>query len=132
MYCPQCGTQNEDTSVHCKQCGYLINTPAAAAPPPPVPPQYVPPPAMFQPGQMPVMPMQIPNYMTQAILVTVLCCLPIGIWGIFKANTINKKIAAGDFAGAMADSKSNKTLLWVGCIVGLVVSVLYAVGKMKS
>ena len=70
--------------------------------------------------------------MVQAILVTLLCCLPLGIVGIFKANGINKKIAAGDIAGALADSKANKTLLWVGCIVGLVINVLYFMAKMNT
>jgi predicted secreted protein len=87
---------------------------------------------MYQAGQMPPVPVQIPNYMVQAVLVTLLCCLPIGIVGIFKANGINKKIAAGDIAGALADSKSNKTLLLVGCIAGLVISVLYVMAKMHS
>lgn len=128
MFCPQCGTQNADTAVHCTRCGSLINM-AAGAPPPP-PQQFVPPPQqygqppMYQAGQMP--PAQpIPNYMVQAVLVTLLCCLPLGIVGIIKANGINKKIAAGDYAGALADSNSNRTLLWAGCIAGLVITVLY-------
>ncbi len=127
MFCPQCGTQNADTAVHCTRCGSLINMAAGAPPPPPQqfapPQQYVQPP-VYQAGPMP--PAQpIPNYMVQAVLVTLFCCLPLGIVGIIKANGINKKIAAGDFAGALADSNSNKTLLWVGCIAGLVISVLY-------
>jgi len=126
MFCPQCGKQNEDTAIHCTQCGSLINM-AAAAPPPPQ--QFAPPPQqygqpMYQAGQMP-QPQPIPNYMVQAVLVTLFCCLPLGIVGIFKANGINKKIAAGDYAGALADSNSNKTLLWVGCIAGIVITLLY-------
>ena len=135
MFCPQCGKQNEETAVHCTQCGSLINMAAAAPPPPPqqfVPPQQFGQPPMYQAGQMPPVPVQIPNYMAQAVLVTLLCCLPIGIVGIFKANGINKKIAAGDIAGALADSKANKTLLLVGCIAGLVISVLYVMAKMHT
>jgi predicted secreted protein len=134
MFCPQCGSQNEETAVHCTRCGSLINMAAGAPPPPPqqfVPPQQYVQPPIYQAGQMPP-PQPIPNYMVQAVLVTLFCCLPLGIVAIFKANGINKKIAAGDFAGALADSKSNKTLLWVGCIVGLVVSVLYFMTRMNS
>ncbi len=128
MYCPQCGKQNEETAVHCTQCGSLINMAAAVTPPPQ---QFVQPP-MYQAGQMPPVPLQIPNYMVQAVLVTLFCCLPLGIVGIIKANGINKKIRAGDIAGALADSKANKNLLWVGCIAGLAISVLYFVAKMHS
>jgi uncharacterized membrane protein YvbJ len=130
MYCPQCGTQNEETAVHCTQCGSLINMAAAVAPPP-TPQQFVQPP-MYQAGQMPPVPLQIPNYMVQAVLVTLFCCLPLGIVGIFKANGINKKIAAGDIAGALADSKANKTMLWIGFGVGLVINALLVINKMNS
>jgi len=137
MFCPQCGTQNEDTAVHCKQCGALINT--AAAPPAPQqyvqPPQYQQPPQYVQPPQYQVaspVPLQIPSYMTQAILVTLFCCLPLGIVGIFKANAVNKKIASGDIAGALADSKANKTMLWIGFGVGVVINVLLIINKLHS
>ena len=132
MYCPQCGTQNEETAAYCKQCGYAMNTAAAAAPPPPPTPQPFVQPPMVQPGQIPVVPLQIPSYMVQAVLVTLFCCLPLGIVGIFKANTINKKIRAGDIPGAFADSKANKTLLWVGFGVGLVINVILVINKMHS
>jgi len=66
------------------------------------------------------------------VLVTLLCCLPIGIVGIFKANGINKKIAAGDIAGALADSKANKTMLWIGVGVGLVLNALFIINKLKT
>jgi predicted secreted protein len=95
------------------------------AAPPPVPQQFMQPPQYQVVPPPPVLPLQIPNYMVQAVLVTLFCCLPLGIVGIFKANTINKKIRAGDIAGALADSKSNRTLLWVGFFVGLVIGVLY-------
>lgn len=132
MYCPQCGAQNKDTSVHCAQCGALIKSDAPATPAPP-PQQYVPPqlpPQQFAPppvqGVYPQMtPLDVPTYMTQAVLVTLFCCLPLGIASIIKANSVKKKLAAGDIAGAMADSKSNKTLLWVGFISGLVITAIY-------
>jgi hypothetical protein len=104
----------------------LINI--AATPPPQ---QFVQPP-QYQVVPPPPFPLQIPSYMVQAILVTLFCCLPLGIVGIFKANTINKKIRAGDIAGALADSKSNKTLLWVGFGVGLVINALLIINKMNS
>jgi hypothetical protein len=135
MFCPQCGKQNEETAVHCTQCGSLINMAAAVPQPPPqqfVPPQQFGQPPMYQAGQMPPVPLQIPNYMVQAILITLFCCLPLGIVGIFKANAINKKIASGDIAGALADSNANKTMLWIGFGVGLVINALLIINQMKS
>ena len=128
MFCPQCGKQNEETSLHCTQCGSLINMAAPVAPPSPQ--QFVQPP-MYQ-GAPPPVPMQIPNYMVQAVLVTLFCCLPLGIVGIFKASGINKKIAVGDLAGALADSNSNKTLLWIGFGVGLVVNAFWIMSRLHS
>ena len=143
MYCPQCGAQNRDVAVHCAQCGALIKSEAPAAPPPPAQ-QYVPPPPppqQFVPPQPPpqqyapppqvqgvnpqMVPLEVPTYMVQAVLVTLFCCLPLGIVSIFKANSVTKKLAAGDIAGALADSKSNRTLLWVGFISGLVITAIY-------
>ena len=134
MFCPQCGKQNEETSLHCTQCGSLINMAAGVPQPPPqqfVPPQQFGQPPQYQ-GAPPPVPTQIPNYMVQAVLVTLFCRLPLGIVGIFKASGINKKIAAGDLAGALADSKANKTMLWIGFGVGLVLNALLIMNKLKS
>jgi hypothetical protein len=160
MFCPQCGFKNDDQSRHCAQCGTALNPAAQAATPPPAQPQapapwqqpqQAPPPPQAQPPwqqppqgaptyyppppNVPGVPMtaaSIPNYMTQAILVTLFCCIPLGIVGIVKANSINKKIAAGDFAGALADSKSNKTLLWIGFGVGIAVTAIYLIATLGN
>jgi predicted secreted protein len=63
--------------------------------------------------------------MTQAILVTLFCCLPLGIVSIMKANEVNRRLLANDYAGAVQASNSNRTMLWIGFSVGLVISVIY-------
>ena len=39
----------------------------------------------------------IPNYLVQAILTTLFCCLPFGIVAIVYAAQVNTKIEAGDY-----------------------------------
>jgi hypothetical protein len=62
----------------------------------------------------------VPNYMVWAVLVTIFCFLPTGIAAIVFASQVNTKLAAGDYAGAVASSKKAKTF----CIVSAVVSAV--------
>src|SRR5260370_30857925 len=63
----------------------------------------------------------IPNYLTQAILVTVCCgCWPLGIVAIVQAARVNGLIAQGDYEGARRASESAK--MW--CIISFVVALL--------
>lgn len=57
MYCQKCGSQNADTAYKCVKCGAELPQPGGTATPP----------------------QKIPNYLAQSILVTVFCCLPLGI-----------------------------------------------------
>lgn len=116
MFCRKCGAQNDDHAVRCVQCGEPMQM---AAPPPPLQP---PPP----PGMAPGMPAgQIPNYLVQAILVTILCCLPFGIPAIVFAAQVNGKVQAGDVQGAMDASKKAKMWCWIAFGCGLGVMLLY-------
>jgi hypothetical protein len=67
----------------------------------------------------------VPNYLVQSILVTLCCCLFPGIVAIVYAAQVNGKLAAGDYAGAVAASKNAKTWCWVAFGLGAVLSVLY-------
>jgi predicted secreted protein len=108
------------------QCGAFMSQQGIA---PPTPPPYIP---QIQPGYMQPPMAQIPNYMVQSVLATLFCCLPLGIVSIFKANEVNRKVAAGDYAGAMAASKANKTLLWVSFGIGVVGTLIYVVAAIIS
>jgi hypothetical protein len=66
----------------------------------------------------------VPNYLVQAILVTIFCCLPLGIVGIIFATQVNTKLAAGDYAGAVEASNKAKQWTMYGFIGGIVVTVL--------
>ena len=38
----------------------------------------------------------VPNYLVQAILTTLFCCLPLGIVSIVFATQVNSKLSVGD------------------------------------
>ena len=116
MYCAVCGTNNDDSALHCIQCGARLG---AAQPPPPV--AVVPVPAA---AGTPVA-AAIPNYMVQAILMTVCCCLPRGIVCIIKASKVDKLLALQDYAGARLASDENKKLLWIGLGLGAAAALVY-------
>ena len=72
----------------------------------------------------------IPNYLVQSILVTLFCCMPLGIPAIVFASQVNGKIAAGDTAGAREASRLAKIWCWWSFGCGLVVVLLSAGGGM--
>lgn len=64
------------------------------------------------------------TYLTEAILVTVLCCMPIGIVSIIKASQVNSAMARGDYAAAQqASAEAGKWVKW-GFVAGLAYFVL--------
>jgi hypothetical protein len=67
----------------------------------------------------------VPNYLWQAIVVTLCCCLPFGIPAIVFASQVNAKLAAGDVSGAMASSGKAKMWCWISFALGLVVNLAY-------
>jgi hypothetical protein len=60
----------------------------------------------------------VPNYLVQAILVTIFCCIPFGIVSIIYAAQVNSKLAIGDVAGAMESSRSAKLWAWISFGIG--------------
>jgi hypothetical protein len=66
----------------------------------------------------------VPNYLVQAILTTIFCCLPFGIVAIVFAAQVNGKLAAGDYAGATQTSNQAKMWCWIAFGIGLVCQVI--------
>lgn len=118
MNCPNCGTSNLDNAAICINCGRSLAPGAAQSytPPPPSQSSY---------GAAPVAGPSIPNYLWQSIVVTLCCCLPLGIPGIIFAAQVNSKLAQGDLAGAQEASKKAKLFTMIGFGVGLVVIVIW-------
>ncbi len=67
----------------------------------------------------------VPNYLPQAILVTLFCCLPIGIMAILKANEVNSRLQVGDYEGAIIASQNAKKYCWWSFWGGLIFGIIY-------
>ena len=119
MNCPNCGTSNLDNAAVCVNCGRSLSgapgMPSSYAPPPP-PSNYGSPSAAVG--------AQIPNYLWQSIVVTLCCCLPLGIVSIIFAAQVNSKLAQGDIAGAQDASQKAKMFALIVFGDGIVVIVL--------
>lgn len=138
MYCTRCGTQNSDNAYRCTNCGQIVQPEVLAGgggqPPMPSPSGG---PVAGPPGfQVGAAAQSIPNYLVPAILVTIFCCLPLGIPAIVYAAQVSSKQAAGDVPGALAASKSAKTWCWVAAGSGIAVSLIwflvFAMGALTS
>jgi uncharacterized membrane protein len=78
-----------------------------------------------------------PNNLVWAILVTILCCLPLGIVSIVYAARVDSKWAIGDAAGAYeASNKAKQWAIWgaAAAAIGVVLYLvfLFAVGASLS
>ncbi|KZS67059.1 hypothetical protein A4G26_08925 [Mycobacterium kansasii] len=84
-------------------------------PPPGYPPQQ--PPAGQQPD----------NYLVWSILVTLFCCLPLGIVAIVKSTQVSGLWAQGRYAEAQAAADSAKKFVMWSAIAGVIVIVIYGI-----
>ncbi len=113
MFCRNCGTENADGAPTCISCGAPLTNPNP-----------------FEPGAAPgggpvatggVKP---PNYLVQAILVTLCCCLPLGIVSIVYAAQVDSKWNSGDQQGALAASENAKKWCWIAFGLGVVANLI--------
>lgn len=118
MYCPNCGTSNLDNASLCVQCGRPLSAAAAPPPPPRMEAYTPPPPPHYAPGA------PVPSYLLQSILVTLCCCLPIGIVAIVFAAQVGSRQAAGDYAGALQASRNARRFCWIGFALGILINVV--------
>ena len=69
-------------------------------------------------------PASVPNYLVPAII-SLFCCLPLGIVGVIFAAQVNGKVAAGDTAGALDAAKKAKMFSFIAIGLGLAGIVCY-------
>jgi hypothetical protein len=120
---PNCGAQNSEDAPYCANCGNelrRIETPGMDVPPPPQPGTQT-----SYSGQSPQP--DVPNYLVQAILTTICCCLPFGIVSIVYAAQVNGKVAAGDRAGTLQSSRNARMWAWISFGSGPVLGVGYLI-----
>ena len=81
----------------------------------------------FQQPNNQQMPPQPDNYLVWAILVTVRCCLPLGVASIIYSVKVGSLYAQGDYNGAVDASQKAKKFAMIGGIGGLVFIIIYVI-----
>jgi hypothetical protein len=81
--------------------------------------QWTPPPAAGESTS-------VSNYLIPAIL-SLFCCLPLGIAGVIFAAQVNTKVTAGDIPGAMDSSRKAKLFSLIGIGLGLAAVLCYVI-----
>ena len=123
-FCMDCGEPVHAGASFCSRCGRAVgqgqDRPASAAEATTGSQHQAGPPFTYDPVQP-----YVNNYLAQAILVTIFCCLPLGIVAIVFAAQVNGKLASGDYAGAVSTSNTAKLLCWISFGIGLAVIVLW-------
>ena len=107
MFCPKCGTPVPDNPAFCPGCGN------------PLAQQY----------QQPV---QVTNWFVPSILVTIFCCLPVGIPAIVYAAKANGLAARGNYEAAQRAANCAKIWHWVAFGIGLPLQILVFLAQETS
>ena len=69
-------------------------------------------------------PASVPNFLIPAII-SLFCCLPLGIVAVIFAAQVNGKVQAGDTAGAMDSAKKAKMFSYIAIGLGLLAIICY-------
>ena len=72
------------------------------------------------------------TYLMEAIVATLLCCIPFGIVAIVYAAQVDSKFKAGDYQGAQKAAHSAKTWYHVALISGLVIIAISITSKIAT
>ena len=99
-FCQHCGVKTKDKQIMCTKCGGSL--------------AYT-----FGSTQ------NIDSGMIKAVLVTVLCCLPLGIVAIIKSSEVSGKLAVGDIAGAKASAEESHSWSNWGILLTIIFVILY-------
>jgi hypothetical protein len=106
MDCPQCSAKNPDGAQTCEQCGASLK----AAPSAPT-----------GTGAY------LPNYLAPAILVTIFCCMPLGVVALVFAAQVNGRQIAGELERARQSSASARLWSWIAFGVGIAFWTIYLI-----
>lgn len=107
IYCSKCGEGNREDARYCLHCGNpLHGTNNPVTTPPSNSNRFMP-----------------ETYLWQSIVVTILCCLPLGIPAIVYATQVEKYFMRGEIDAAQRSSRMAKNF----CIWALAVGLLFLV-----
>jgi hypothetical protein len=69
-------------------------------------------------------PASVPNFLVPAII-SLFCCLPLGIVAVIFAAQVNGKVQAGDITGAQDSAKKAKMFSYISIGLGLLGIICY-------
>ena len=99
MFCKNCGKNIQDGTAQCPYCGQNLQDVVQSE-------------------------IAIKTHLTEAILVTLFCCLPFGIVAIVNASKVSNLVAAGKYNEAVEASNNASKWVKISLIVGIVANVL--------
>ncbi|MGN0222740.1 MAG: CD225/dispanin family protein [Muribaculaceae bacterium] len=70
------------------------------------------------------MPPRPDSYLVWSILVTIFCCLPLGIVAIVKSSHVDSRYNSGDYQGALKASNDAKNWVIISAVSGVVIQVI--------
>ena len=113
-YCSKCGTIIDNNTLFCPKCGSRVGVVVN------VQQQQI---QQFQKnGQKPFKPN---SNMTFAIITTVLCCVPFGIYAIIQANKVDTLYYLGEYKKAEMAAQDAKKWSIIGIVTSFVGCILY-------
>jgi hypothetical protein len=118
MKCPYCDMVNKPERTICKFCGapldYIEEVEEWIEDDPEDFPEEA-------PNRFPEeAPHEVPDYLAYAILVTIFCCMPVGIVAIVYAARAKVFSNRGEYARALRESELAKASCWVGFITATI------------
>jgi len=100
--CTKCGETSHAEAHTCKHCGTRLHKKT-----------------VDKLKQMPS------TYLWQSVLVTILCCLPLGIPAIIYAAQVENRWRNGDIDGALRSSKNARNFAFFAFVIGLILHILH-------
>ena len=132
MKCQYCDNEIPVNAVNCPSCGAAIpQVPRMPNPPPYQNAQQFQNPPPYQNAQQ-FQNTQINTWMVPSVLVTALCCVPLGIVAIVFASRANSALTAGNYQLAQENANKAKTWFWAALIGGFVFSVFWIIVQVAA
>jgi len=97
MKCGECGWENADDAYECANCGEEL----------------------VEPDRIPRR-RQVESPLALAIIVTILCCLPVGAFAIYYALQVERFLDGGDLDGARKMARISRLISLAAVICGVV------------